>query len=64
LRANLSEKLLKRIGERNRIEITGILIYLQNLKKYDHDVKNTDHTFTVPKKKCNTINEKKHFKKI
>jgi hypothetical protein len=49
--ADLSEKLCKRIGERHRIEVTGILIYLQNPKKYDSDVKNTNHTFTMPKKK-------------
>ncbi len=48
--ADISEKLRKRIGERCRIEVTGILIYLQNPKKYDHDIKNTDHTFTMPKK--------------
>ncbi|KAF2888180.1 hypothetical protein ILUMI_17993 [Ignelater luminosus] len=30
--------------------MTGVLIYLQNPKKYDQETKNTDHTFFVPKK--------------
>ncbi|GBM93156.1 hypothetical protein AVEN_169306-1 [Araneus ventricosus] len=30
---------------------TGILIYLQNPKKYDDDTRRADDTFTMPKKK-------------
>ncbi|KAF2890270.1 hypothetical protein ILUMI_15903, partial [Ignelater luminosus] len=45
----LSKSLRERIQER-RTELTGVLIYLQNLEKYDQETKNTDHTFFVPKK--------------
>ncbi|KAF2891366.1 hypothetical protein ILUMI_14808 [Ignelater luminosus] len=45
----LSKSLRERIQER-RTELTGVLIYLQNPKKYDQETKNTDHTFFVPKK--------------
>ncbi|KAF2890274.1 hypothetical protein ILUMI_15899 [Ignelater luminosus] len=46
----LSKSLRERIQER-RTELTGVLIYLQNPKKYDQqETKNTDHTFFVTKK--------------
>lgn len=52
LSAQLSEALRKRIGERRLTEVTGLLIYLQNPKKYEQEVKSTtpDYTFTMPKK--------------
>ncbi|GBM67657.1 hypothetical protein AVEN_226026-1 [Araneus ventricosus] len=49
LSAELSEALHVRIKERRTV-VTGILIYLQNLKKYD-DTRRADDTFTMSEKK-------------
>ncbi|CAF4946143.1 unnamed protein product [Pieris macdunnoughi] len=46
----LYEALQTRIKER-RTNVTGILIYLQNPKKYLENVNRSDDTFTMPKKK-------------
>ena len=46
----LYEALRTRIKERRTV-VTGILIYLQNPKKYHENVNRSDDTFTVPKKK-------------
>ncbi|CAF4947379.1 unnamed protein product [Pieris macdunnoughi] len=46
----LYEALHTRIKERRTI-VTGILIYLQNPKKYLEKVNRSDYTFTMPKKK-------------
>ncbi|XP_060801934.1 uncharacterized protein LOC132903887 [Amyelois transitella] len=47
----LTQSLHERIKER-RTNLTGVLIYLQNPKKYDQEAKNTDRTqtFFMPKK--------------
>lgn len=47
----LSQTLHERIQER-RTDLTGVLIYLQNPKKYDEEAKNTDRTYTffMPRK--------------
>ncbi|GBM81390.1 hypothetical protein AVEN_117565-1 [Araneus ventricosus] len=50
LSAELSESLRVRIYELRTI-VTGILIYLQNPKKYDNDTRRADDTFTMLKKK-------------
>ena len=52
LSAELSEALRKRIGEWRLTEVTGMLIYLQNPKKYEQEVRSItpDYTFTMPKK--------------
>ncbi|GBN11531.1 hypothetical protein AVEN_237838-1 [Araneus ventricosus] len=52
-----SEALCVRIKERCTV-LTGILIYLQNPKKYDNDTRRADDTFTMPKKSYTTRNEK------
>ncbi|GBL92485.1 hypothetical protein AVEN_174752-1 [Araneus ventricosus] len=48
LSAELSETLCVRIKELRSI-VTGILIYLQNPKKYDDDTRRADDTFTMLK---------------
>ncbi|GBM19242.1 hypothetical protein AVEN_142491-1 [Araneus ventricosus] len=62
LSAELSEALRVRIKERRTI-VTGILIYLQNPKKYDDDTRRSDDTFTMLKKNYTTRNEK-YLRKI
>lgn len=49
LSAELSQALRVRVKER-RTEVTGMLAYLQNPKKYDQELKTPDHTFTMPNK--------------
>ncbi|GBO37869.1 hypothetical protein AVEN_202354-1 [Araneus ventricosus] len=57
LSAKLSEALLVRIKELRTI-ITGILIHLQNPKKYVDDTRRADDTFIMLKKSYTTRNEK------
>ncbi|GBM12584.1 hypothetical protein AVEN_146768-1 [Araneus ventricosus] len=56
LSAELSETLSVRIKERCTV-VKGILIYLQNPKKYDNDTRRADDTFTMPKKSYTTRKE-------
>lgn len=46
---DLATALRKRIKER-RTDLSGIVLYLHNPKKYESSVKNPDDTFSVPKK--------------
>ncbi|KAJ8720677.1 hypothetical protein PYW08_006142 [Mythimna loreyi] len=58
LSTDLSEALHARIKERRTI-VTGILIYLQNPKKYQEDLNRAENTFTMPKKKDIRLEMKK-----
>ncbi|GBL94938.1 putative RNA-binding protein 19 [Araneus ventricosus] len=60
LSAQLSEVLRVRIKERRTV-LTGILIYLQNPKKYDDDTRRADDTFSMPKKRPQAANQKKKY---
>ncbi|GBN71918.1 hypothetical protein AVEN_270293-1 [Araneus ventricosus] len=42
----------------------GILIYLQNKKKYDDDTRRTDDTFTMPKKKAVRLEVKNILERV
>ncbi|GBN66056.1 hypothetical protein AVEN_88721-1 [Araneus ventricosus] len=63
LSAELSEALRVRIKERRTV-LTGILIYLQNPKKYDDDTKRADDTFTMPKKKVIRLEMKNILERV
>ncbi|GBO25162.1 hypothetical protein AVEN_177239-1 [Araneus ventricosus] len=43
---------------------TGILIYLQNKKKYDDDTRRIDDTFTIPKKKVVRLEMKNILERV
>lgn len=65
LSAELSEALRVKIKERRTV-VTGILIYLQNPKKYDDDTRRAraDDTFTMPKKKVMRLEMKKILERV
>ncbi|GBM20051.1 hypothetical protein AVEN_268385-1 [Araneus ventricosus] len=62
LSAQLSEALSVRIKERCTV-VTGILIYLQNPKKYD-DTRRDNDTFTMPEKKVIRLEMKNILERI
>uniref|UniRef100_A0A1B6DKP9 Uncharacterized protein n=1 Tax=Clastoptera arizonana TaxID=38151 RepID=A0A1B6DKP9_9HEMI len=47
---SISEALRVRVRERRSIVMTGILVYLNNPKKYDQNIRQADETFPMPKK--------------
>lgn len=61
--AELATALRQRIKER-RIDLTGILIYLNNLKKYEQDLKKNNHTFSLPKKNLMRQEMKKILERV
>ncbi|GBM21188.1 hypothetical protein AVEN_125407-1 [Araneus ventricosus] len=63
LSAELSEALLVRIKERRTV-LTGILIYLQNPKKYDDDTRRAGDTFNIPKKKVVRLEMKNILERV
>lgn len=62
LSTELSEALRVRIKERRTV-VTGILIYLQNPKKYE-DKNRADDTFTLPTKKVIRLEMKKFLERL
>ncbi|GBP47783.1 hypothetical protein EVAR_24034_1 [Eumeta japonica] len=60
---NLSNALRARITERRSV-LTGIIIYLQNPKKYQEDLNKADNTFTMPKKKDMRLEMKKILERV
>ncbi|GBP98355.1 hypothetical protein EVAR_50556_1 [Eumeta japonica] len=63
LSIDLSNALRARITERRTV-LTGIIIYLQNPKKYQEDLNKADNTFTMPKKKDMRLEMKKILERV
>jgi len=61
--AELATALRQRIKER-RTDLTGILIYLNNPKKYEQDLKKNDYTFALPKKNLMRQEMKKILERV
>lgn len=59
----LYEALCTRIKERRTV-VSGILIYLQNPKKYHENLNGSDDTFTMPKKKVIRLEMKKILERV
>uniref|UniRef100_A0A1B6DX94 Uncharacterized protein n=1 Tax=Clastoptera arizonana TaxID=38151 RepID=A0A1B6DX94_9HEMI len=47
---SISEALRVRVREHRSTVMTGILVYLNNPKKYDQNIRQADETFPMPKK--------------